>query len=351
MFPFLQTIYFNNTVLQYLLFLLALIVSFVVIKVIGRFVIKRLTALAKKTKSSLDDIVVGSLKKNLVAILYFIAFYFSTKILTLDDTLMLWINRIILAFTIGICASFLSTILVFIVNKYIQNKMSGFNNLLILRWTSGLIKFVVWCTALILFLDNIGVKITSLITGLGIGGVAIAFAAQNILVDVFCFFSILFDKPFEIGDFIISGQQTGTVEYIGVKTTRLRALDGEEIILANSDLTASRINNYKTMRERRVLFRIGVTYNTDYEQLKVIPELIKSIIENVQDTRFGRAHFKGYGTYSLDFEIAYYVLSGDYTKYMDINQEINYRIKEEFDSRGIKFAIPTQTLNVNNLSQ
>ena len=349
MFPILQKIYFNNTVLDYLMFFSALIVSFILIRFIGSLLIKRLSVLFKKTVTSADNHFVKAIKKNLITILYFIAFYFSARILTLDPTLKIWIDRIILAFTIAVCASFTSTITAFAVNKYMKHKISDANNLLLLRWTNGLIKAVVWSVALVLFLDNIGVRITSLITGLGIGGIALAFAAQNILVDIFCCFTILFDKPFEIGDFITAGQHTGTVEHIGVKTTRLRALTGEQIVLSNSDLTSSRINNFKTLKERRILFRIGVTYSTDSEKLKEIPGLLKRIIENTGGVRFGRAHFCNYGTYSLEFEIAYYILSSDYDRYMDINQEIFYRIKEEFDGRGIEFAFPTQALYINNL--
>ena len=211
-----------------------------------------------------------------------------------------------------------------------------------------MVELVIWSIALILFLDNIGIQITSLVTGLGIGGVALAFAAQAILVDLFCSFTIFFDKPFEIGDFIIVGDQMGTVEYIGMKTTRLRALSGEQLVLANSDLTKSRIQNYKTMAERRVLFKLGVTYDTALAKLKEIPGVIKNIISNVPQTRFGRAHFCAYGAYSLDYEIVYYVLSSDFDIYMDINQEIYFQIKEEFEHRGIEFAFPTQTVQMYN---
>ena len=244
---------------------------------------------------------------------------------------------------------FISSVSIFLSSKYLESKINDASNKLALKWMTGIVKTVIWGVALLLFLDNVGVKINSLITGIGIGGIAIAFAAQAILTDVFCFFTIFFDRPFEIGDFIITGEQMGTVEHIGVKTTRLRALSGEQLVFSNTDLTSSRISNYKTMEQRRVLFTIGVTYETAYDKLKEIPELIKSIVSNVPDTTFGRAHFFSYGAYSLNFEIAYYILSGDYDKYMDINQEINFRIKEEFDKRRIEFAFPTQTLQLSSI--
>jgi len=244
-----------------------------------------------------------------------------------------------------------SSILLFFIGNYIEKKIDGANRNNIYQWINRMVEVVIWSIALILFLDNIGIQITSLVTGLGVGGVALAFAAQSILVDLFCSFTIFFDKPFEIGDFIIIGDQMGTVEYIGLKTTRLRALSGEQLILANSDLTKSRIRNYKSMEERRILFNIGVTYDTELDKLKEIPGLIKNIINNIKQTRFGRAHFYAYSASGLDYEIVYFVLSSDYDTYMDINQEIFFRIKEEFEKRGINLAFPTQTLQLYNQSK
>ena len=178
----------------------------------------------------------------------------------------------------------------------------------------------------------------------GIGGVAIAFAAQAILADVFAFFSIIFDKPFEVDDLILTNGYMGTVEHVGIKTTRLRSLAGEQLVFSNATLTNSSLQNYKRMENRRILFKIGVTYDTSSEQLKEIPGLIKNLIENVACTTFDRVHFCEFADFSLNFEIVYYVLSSDYYVYMDILQEVNLRIKEEFDKRGIEFAFPTQTL-------
>lgn len=342
--------YFNNTVLNYILFLISLITSLVVIKIIEYFLLKRLNVWAEKTKTSIDGLLVRGIRKYLMPIIYFAIIYLNTKILYLNPTLTRIIDTVILALTTVIGAISISSVTVFILNKYWENKIKDTNNKLALKWIARITKAIIWGIALILFLDNIGVKTNSLVAGLGIGGVALAFAAQAILADAFCFLTILFDRPFEIGDFIIAGEQMGTVEHIGVKNTRLRALSGEQLIFSNTDLTSSRIRNYKTMEQRRVLFTIGVTYDTTYDKLKEIPELIKSIIENVQDTSFLRTHFFSYGAYSLNFEIAYYVLSSDYDKYMDIHQEINLRIKEEFDKLSIKFAFPTQTLHLQGSS-
>ncbi|KJJ85008.1 small mechanosensitive ion channel protein MscS [Candidatus Omnitrophus magneticus] len=210
----------------------------------------------------------------------------------------------------------------------------------------GVVKFLIWSLALVIFLDNIGFKVSTMIAGLGIGGIAVAIAAQALLKDFFSYFSIVFDRPFKLGDFIIIGDFMGTVEYIGIKTTRIRSLGGEQLIFSNTDLTDSRVRNYQLMEKRRVLFRLGVTYQTSLEYLKEIPKIIEKIIRNTKETAFDRAHFFSYGDFSLIFEIVYFVLSPDYNRYMDIQQEINFAIKEEFGKRGIEFAYPTQTLFV-----
>ncbi|MCD6311734.1 MAG: mechanosensitive ion channel family protein, partial [Elusimicrobia bacterium] len=208
-------------------------------------------------------------------------------------------------------------------------------------------KVIVWSAALLFFLDNIGIEITSVLAGLGIGGVAIALAAQAVLGDLFSYFSIFFDRPFEVGDFVIVGEYMGTVEYIGMKTTRIRSLGGEQVIFSNSDLTNSRLKNYKRMLQRRVVFKVGVTYETPTEKLKAIPGVIKKAVEDAGNTVFDRSHFSSFGDFSLDFETVYYVKSGDYNKYMDAQQEINLTLKKEFEERMIDFAYPTQLVYLN----
>jgi small-conductance mechanosensitive channel len=182
------------------------------------------------------------------------------------------------------------------------------------------------------------------VAGLGIGGIAIALAAQTILGDLFSYLVIFFDKPFEIGDFIILEDKMGTVEYIGIKTTRIRTLGGEQLICSNTDLTNSRVHNFKRMQERRVVFSFGVVYDTTTTKLKLIPGIIKQAIESLRETRFDRAHFKSFGNSSLDFEVVYYILTPDYNLYMDKQQAINMSIFESFEREQIEFAYPTQTL-------
>jgi len=212
----------------------------------------------------------------------------------------------------------------------------------------GIIRFVartaIWAMVLLLTLDNVGIDITALVAGLGIGGIAVALALQNVLGDLLASLSIALDQPFVLGDFLVVGDHMGAVEYIGIKSTRLRSLTGEQIVMSNADLLSSRLRNFGRMYERRVTFTIGVTYDTPREALRRIAPALRAIIEAQDDVRFDRAHFAKYGPYSLDFEVVYYVLSPDFGRYMDLQQAINFRIHEEFEAMGVEFAYPTQTL-------
>lgn len=205
-------------------------------------------------------------------------------------------------------------------------------------------RLVLWSLVTILLLDNLGIDVTALVAGLGVGGIAVALAVQNILGDLFASMSIVLDKPFAVGDFLIIDTYMGTIEYVGLKTTRIRSLSGEQLVFSNTDLLKSRIRNYGRMSERRVVFKIGVTYQTPRAKLKVIPNILREAILEQDKVRFDRAHFQAYGPSSLEFEIVYYVLAADYNLYMDIQQAINLRVHERFEEEGIEFAYPTQTI-------
>jgi small-conductance mechanosensitive channel len=234
------------------------------------------------------------------------------------------------------------------VDRYHQRKMvedpSEVTTLSLLKFFG---RIIIWSLVVLLILDNVGVNITTLIAGLGVGGIAVALALQTVLGDLFASLSIVLDKPFEVGDFLIVGDLLGTVEYVGLKTTRLRSLSGEQLVFSNSDLLNSRIRNFGRMYERRVVFKIGVTYQTTREQICKIPNIIREAVAKQSNTRFDRSHFFEYGNFSLNFESVYYVLGPDYNEYMDIQQAINLYIHEQFEKEGIEFAYPTQTLYLN----
>jgi small-conductance mechanosensitive channel len=205
---------------------------------------------------------------------------------------------------------------------------------------------LVWVAGALFILDNLGVNISTLVAGLGIGGIAVALAAQTVLGDLFSSLSIFLDKPFKVGDLITVHEITGHIEKIGIKTTHLRSLSGEQIVFANSDLTSNRIRNFKRMSRRRVVFQLGVTYAARADQLKHIPKLIQSIIQQTPMATFDRAHFISFGDFSLNFEVVYFVESADYNRYMDIHQSINLAIKEQIEGLGVEFAFPTQTIHL-----
>jgi small-conductance mechanosensitive channel len=205
-------------------------------------------------------------------------------------------------------------------------------------------RLVIISVVVLLILDNLGVNVTTMVAGLGIGGIAVALAAQNILGDLFASASIVLDKPFVMGDFIIVGDLLGTVEHVGLKTTRIRSLSGEQLVFSNNDLLQSRIRNFKRMRERRVVFSIGVIYQTPYDKLAAIAAILRAAVETQENVRFDRAHFAQHGDFSLNFEVVYYVLSPDFNLYMDVQQAINLTIHKRFEEQGIEFAYPTQTV-------
>ena len=209
-----------------------------------------------------------------------------------------------------------------------------------------LARLMIWAATLLFVFDNLGINITAFVASLGIGGVAIALAAQSVLGDAFSSFAIFMDKPFQVGDFIIVGDLLGTMENVGFKTTRIRSLGGEQLIFSNSDLTSSRIKNYKRMRERRIVFSVGVVYQTPVEKVKAISPMIKRVIDEHQNARFDRAHFKSFGDFALIYEVVFYVLRPDYNTYMDVQQSINFRLMEEFQKAELEFAYPTQQLYV-----
>ncbi len=343
---YLEKVYYNNTILEYLIATGLFVVLILVLRLFRKIVLWRLKKWSEKTKTTLDDFIVRIIERAVFPLLNFGAFYLSFTTLELTDK----VYKLLHGVSVVVITFFILRLVIAVIKYAIESKMMKEDDTdAKLRQIKGImviIKIVVWVLGIVFLLDNFGYDVTAFVTGLGIGGIAVALAAQNILGDLFNYFVIFFDRPFEVGDFIIIDDKRGTVEAIGIKTSRIRSLTGEELVFANSDLSNSRIHNYKRMARRRVLFTLGVTYQTSLENLRIIPEIIKNIIAGLEETEFDRAHFFRYGDFSLDIEIVYYVLSTEYNKYMDIQQSINLKIYEEFAKRGIEFAYPTQTVFV-----
>lgn len=341
-------VYFGNTVSKWVFAAIILMICLVLASTFKHIIVVRLKKWSSKTQTMADDFIIHIIEKNAVPVLYFVAFYFSFNTLAFPKNIS---NIFRIVFSVFVTYFVLRTITVLVKHLLISSikteevtqgaKEKQVKGILIV------VNIVIWVVGGIFLIDNLGYKVSTLLAGLGIGGIAIALAAQTILGDLFSYFVIFFDRPFEIGDFIIVDDKMGTIEYIGIKTTRIRALSGEQLICSNTFLTNARVHNYKRMQERRVVFKIGVVYETGYAHLQKIPEMVKAIISSTKDTRFDRGHFSGFGDFSLNFEFVYYILSSDYNIFMDKQQAIYLEIVKKFGEESINFAYPTQTILFN----
>ena len=341
----------GNSLREYLIAFVIVVASLTVMRILRNMIIARLRPVADTTKTQLDDLVANLLQSTRSWFLFGMSFYIGIRSLNLSESADDMVRVFVLFITLLQVATWSNQLINYILHQYTQNAVEDEGNrkntVAILGIAS---RVILWAMLLLLALDNLGIEITGLITGLGIGGIAIALAIQNILSDLLAYISIMMDRPFAIDDFIVVDEFTGIVEHIGLKTTRLRSLSGELLIFSNNDLLSSRMRNYKDREQRRVLFSIGVTYDTPADSLASIPVIIKDILETQEHVRFDRAHLKSFGSFSIDFEIVYYVTTADYLTYMDVQQDVNLEIVRAFEKLGVEFAFPTQTVHLNTSS-
>ena len=311
-------------------------------------VLRHLRALSERTANDFDDLLHDLLRRIVGPFVYlFTALYLGTLLLTLPESLGGLLRGLFVILLTIKAAQVLQGVTAYGIRKWAeQTAKADPTSAAILKNMTWVVQLMIWAATLLFIFDNLGINITAFVASLGIGGVAVALAAQSVLGDAFSSFAIFMDKPFQVGDFIIVGDLLGTVEHVGFKTTRIRSLGGEQLIFSNSDLTSSRIKNYKRMRERRIVFSVGVVYQTPVEQVKAISPMIKRVVEEHEYARFDRAHFNSFGDFALIYEVVFYVLRPDYNTYMDVQQSINVRLIEEFQKAGIEFAYPTQQLYV-----
>jgi small-conductance mechanosensitive channel len=335
---------YDNTVSGYLIAAGMFVVGLSVIHVFKKYVLSRLKKWAASVETSIDTLLISVTDKCLVPIIYFWIFFISLHTLKLSAEFKQVLTSLAMVLVTLFVVRALIAAVSFVLHSYLKKSSDLAGGEKKLKGVHGLINFTIWLIALLFLLDNLGVKISAVVAGLGIGGIAVALASQAILGDLFSYFVIFFDKPFEVGDFVIIGDKMGVIEHIGIKTTRIRALGGEQVVFSNTDLTNARVHNYKKMEQRRVEFKLGVVYETSADKLRTIPKIVQQAIQQLDGTTFDRGHFFAYGKFSLDFEFVYYVNGADYNKYMDIQQEINLTIFEAFAAEGIAFAIPTQRL-------
>jgi small-conductance mechanosensitive channel len=344
----LNDVYLGNTIQAWLVALGITLGCVALLSLLRKIVATRLTAFAAKTATDLDDLVAELLRKTRFFFLFAVSLFAGSFALSLSPQAERLLRSIVVIAFLLQSAIWGNSIISFWLTRTLKHKVqedaSGATTISGLGYVS---RVMLWTVILLLALDNLGVNITALVAGLGVGGVAVALALQSVLGDLFASLSIVLDKPFVIGDFVIVDDYLGTIEHIGLKTTRIRSLSGEQIVFSNSDLLRSRIRNYKRMFERRVVFTVGVTYQTPYDKVAHIPILIRQIIETQRLTRFDRAHFKEYGDSALVYEAVYYVKTPDYNSYMDIQQAINLELFRKFENLKIEFAFPTRTVFIN----
>lgn len=336
--------YVGEVIWAILTFIIAIIIGWVVYYIFERYFAKW----AKKTKTNLDDEILKNIKRPIYFFVILIAAYFGLEGLTILQPYSAELSFIFSIVEILLVAYIITKVVNVLIAWYAERearkKRMSEHILFIFK---KIINAVIYIFAFLIILSVLNIDLSGVVVGMGVAGIAIAFALQNVLSDVFSAFSIYFDRPFEIGDFIIVGESAGVVQKIGMKSTRVKLLQGEELVLSNRELTTTSVRNFKKMKKRRIVFHFGVTYNTSSKKLQKIPDIVRKIIDKIEVTEIDRIHFKEFGDFSLNFEVVYYMKLGDYVKYMDTQQEINFKIKEAFEKEGIDMAFPTQTIILN----
>jgi small-conductance mechanosensitive channel len=348
----LNKMFFGISVVHWLTALLVAIVTYVVVTLAKKVIVRRLGAFAATTETKLDDLLLALIKETKFFSVLMVSLFAGSMVLSLPSKADTIVQKALVLTLLIQGALWSNHVITYwfnqILNKRIQDGEASATTRSVLNFVA---KLLLWSVTLLLILDNLGFNITTLIAGLGVGGIAVALAVQNVLADLFASLSIILDKPFLVGDFIIVDQYLGTLKQIGLKTTRIQSLSGEEVVFSNTDLLKSRIRNYKRMFERRVVFTIGITYETPYEKLALVKSILRQAIEAQPNVRFDRAHFKEYGDFALTYEAVYYVLDPDYNKYMDTQEAINTELFRRFGENKIDFAYPTRTLIVRQEQQ
>ena len=341
-----RTIYGNSVQSWALALAIALVVA-AGLAIVTSFTVRRLQSLAGRTANRLDDLVAAVLSRTRRFFLFAVALVAGAQVLLLPERARDIIQALAFGALLLQLAIWGNAAIGVTLTRYAERKMEeDAAGATTVAFIGFLLRLGLWLLIALVALDTAGIDITALVAGLGIGGIAVALATQNILGDLFASLSIVLDKPFVIGDFVVVGDMAGTVEHIGLKTTRVRSLSGEQLVFSNNDLLSSRIRNFKRMEERRVLFTFGVLYETPDDLLERIPAIVREIIEGREETRFDRAHFARMAASALDFEVVYYMRIPDYNAYMDAQQAINLELLRRLAAIGVQFAYPTQTIHL-----
>lgn len=329
-----------------MIFAIFIILGWIVYRIFERY----FTKWAKKTKTNLDDEILANIKKPIYFFVILVGSYYGLEFLSILEPYSTEVAFTFSIVEILLIAFIITRVVNVVITWYGEKRAKKQMSEHILFVLKKIINAVIYLFAFLVILAVLKLDLSGVVVGLGVGGIAIAFALQNVLSDAFSAFSIYFDKPFEIGDYIVVGDHSGTVKKIGMKSTRVQLLQGEELVLSNSVLTTSSVRNFKKMRKRRISFSFGVTYATPTNKLKKIPDIIRDIIDGDKleyVDKLDRVHFTEFGDFSLNFDIIYFLKTKDYVKYRDTQQEINFAIREAFEKEGIEMAFPTQTIFLN----
>lgn len=349
-FSWLKTEFFGNSLQTYLFGLVFILLGMAFIWILDKIVIRAMRRVARHTTSTLDDFLISTIERFTLPALQAVVIYTGLRDIVLKPSLSKGLLALVTVFVTVQAVRLLTTVLQELLERHMarhadssataeMEKKSVWGVLIF-------VKLILWTLAFVLVLDNLGFKVSTFVAGLGITGIAVALAAQAILGDLFSYFVIFFDRPFQVGHFIKIGDFMGTVENIGIKTTRIRSLSGEVIVMSNKYLTDNQVQNYRLMQRRRAVTSFEVEYGTPNSQLEEIPGIVRGILEGIGGLTFDRCHFNVFGDSGLKFELVFYVEVPEYNAYMDILQKFNLALKDAMEARKVGFAFPTRTVHL-----
>jgi small-conductance mechanosensitive channel len=343
----LEQVYVGNSVLQWGAALGVALATLVTFQVVKSIVVRQLHKLAERTDSDFDDFIIKLLGSTKFLLVLVLSLYAGSFMLELEGGVRSYLSAIAVIASLLQGALWGNRLIDYAMLRFTQERMDDDPASTTAAGIIGTVARIIFFSLIVLVgLASVGFDIDALVAGLGIGGIAVALAVNGILQDLFGSLTIALDKPFAVGDFINVGEFSGTVEHVGMKSTRVRSITGEQLVMSNGDLLSSRLRNYGQMQERRGNLKLGVTYDTTADQLEAIPGIIQEIIDEQELVRFDRSHFSSYGDSSLNVETVYWVETPVYLDFMNATQAINLKIKRRFEQEGIEFAYPTQTIFV-----
>ncbi len=335
----------NNTWSQALLIYC---VAFLTLQIIKWLILNQINKVVTRTSFTWDDAALRAIQQIGWPFYWTIPLFVTSYLIDLPANSMPFVHALTIVVGTFYAVKVLQIFVVKAIQQYVAHQQGdeSENQQTVGTFLEMMAKAMLWVIATVLVLQNLGYNVTALLGGLGVAGIAVGFALQNVLGDIFAFFSLYFDQPFKIGDFIIVGKDMGTVQKIGIKTTRIKTLSGQELIISNTQLTENRVQNFKPMEKRRIEFNFGIRYETPLAKVKQVNQIVVDIFAEIDQAELSRVHLKNLGDSALVFEVVYIVQQSDYTLYMDIQQQVNLELMERFAKAKIEFAYPTQLVHV-----